>query len=1187
MALAGAALLPAVAQAQSVWGGAGSSSTTPDYNLPSNWSTNPGPAPTASGSSAQFASTGLATVTVTAGPIAPDSWTFNSNSQSYSVTGAAINFSNAATVTNNASAGQAISIANNMTGTTLTQNGASTLTVSGTNSFTSTDLAAGTLINNGSLTSTISFTGSATFTNNSTVTGAVVSSNVGDTFYNNSPGTVSGLVISAGTGTNSGTLNGGLNNAGGFSNSGAVNGGLTNSGTYGQTAGSTNGGTTNTGTINASGGGFSGAIANNTAGAFNITGGTVTTDSTFTNNNTATLSVTGGSFTGITTLTNNSTNAAGISISTGMTLSATNISNSAGATIANSGTLTATTGPVGNAGTLNNLLAASIINGGLSNTAGTTTNNGTINGGATVTGGTLTNNWTITGPVNNAATFNNNANGTVSGLLTNTAGTTTNGGTISGSATIGGGTVFLTGTGSIGGSLVRVGTGVTTATFDISGTSAGASIHGLAGASDGIVTLGSQTLTSSAGSSVNFFSGAINGSGGLTVTGGFQNLDGANTYTGVTTINSGGYLAVEGTGTIASSSKLVDNGNFDLSVMSVNSSITSLSGTNTNANLFLGNHSLTLTAANDTFAGIISGNGGLALTSGTETLTGANTYIGATTINGGTLTINGSIATSSLTTVNTGGTLNGTGTVGSTTISGGTFAPGNGTPASSMTVNGNLVFQSAAFFMVQINPTTASFANVTGNATLGGATVKASFAAGSYVAKQYTIVKATGTVSGTFNPAVVSTNLPSNLHPTLSYDAHDAYLNLALNFAIPGSLNGNQQNVGNALTNFFNTTGSIPLVFSALTPAGLSQASGETATGSQQTTFDAMTQFMGIMTDPFIGDRGDGMTAGTSATPFAEEFDAANAYAAKDPARSQSERDAYAAIYRKAPAMVAPFNPPWSVWAAGFGGSQTTNGNTTLGSSSTTSRLGAVAVGADYRFSPNTIAGIALAGGGTNFSVANGGTGRSDLFQAGAFVRHTVGPAYFTAALAYGWQDITTDRTVTIAGIDQLRAHFNANAWSGRIEDGYRFVTPWMGVTPYAAAQFTTFDLPAYAEQALVGANTFALAYGSKSVTATRSEVGVRTDKSWAMPDSILTLRGRFAWAHDYNPDRSIGATFQTLPGASFVVNGAAQSADKALTTASAELKWRSGVSLAATFEGEFSSNSRSYAGKGVARYQW
>jgi uncharacterized protein with beta-barrel porin domain len=144
-----------------------------------------------------------------------------------------------------------------------------------------------------------------------------------------------------------------------------------------------------------------------------------------------------------------------------------------------------------------------------------------------------------------------------------------------------------------------------------------------------------------------------------------------------------------------------------------------------------------------------------------------------------------------------------------------------------------------------------------------------------------------------------------------------------------------------------------------------------------------------------------------------------------------------------------------------------------------------------------------------------------------------------------------------------------------------------IGITPYAAGQFTTFALPAYAEQVVSGANTFALAYGAKSVTAPRSEIGARTDKSWAVQNAILTLRGRLAWAYDYNNDRSIGATFQTLPGASFVVNGAAQSHNKALTTASAEVRWMNSWSAAATFEGELSDVSRSYAGKGIVRYQW
>jgi autotransporter-associated beta strand protein len=586
-----------------------------------------------------------------------------------------------------------------------------------------------------------------------------------------------------------------------------------------------------------------------------------------------------------------------------------------------------------------------------------------------------------------------------------------------------------------------------------------------------------------------------------------------------------------------------------------------------------------------TYASALASAGGslTKLGNGTLTLTDANTYSGGTTISGGTLAVNGSIASSSLTTVNGGGTLGGNGTVGNTTINGGTLAPGNS--IGTLTVAGNLVFTAAASYMVEVSPASADRTNVSGAATLGGATVNASFAPGSYVVKQYTVLNATGGLGGSTFGSVVNSNLPGGFATSLSYDANNAYLNLALAFVPPpgGGLSGNQQSVGNAIIGFFNSTGGIPLVFGGLTPAGLTQISGEAGTGSQQTTFNAMGQFMGVMTDPFVAGRADGL--GTGSNGFSDQEPLA--YSAGGKSRSKGERDAHAAVYTKAPPLVQNFEQRWSVWAAGYGGTQRTDGNAVAGSNDTRSSIYGTAVGASYGLSPHTLAGFALAGGGTNFSVNGSGSGRSDLFQAGAFIRHHVGPAYIAGALAYGWQDITTDRTVTVAGVDRLRSQFEANAWSGRLEGGYRFVTRGLGITPYAAGQFTTFQLPAYTESVVSGANTFALAYGSKGATNTRSEFGLRTDKSFAMQNAILTLRGRAAWAHDFNPDRAIGATFQTLPGASFVVNGARQAADAALVTGSAELKWINGWSAATTFEGEFSNVTRSYAGKGVVRYAW
>jgi autotransporter-associated beta strand protein len=568
---------------------------------------------------------------------------------------------------------------------------------------------------------------------------------------------------------------------------------------------------------------------------------------------------------------------------------------------------------------------------------------------------------------------------------------------------------------------------------------------------------------------------------------------------------------------------------------------------------------------------------------GKTILTATSTYTGNTFVDAGTLIVNGDIRTSFAAIVNSGGTLGGDGYVPSTLIrAGGTLAPGNS--VGTLNVVGNLQFITGSTYAVEVSSTGADRTNVSGSTILGGATVAASIAADSTVNKQYTILNSTSGFTGRFNSSVTTS---SNYAASLSYDTNNVYLTLSLAYGSGTTgLDQNQQNVGNALNNYFNANSGIPGVYGTLTANGLTQLSGQPGASIPQAGFIAIGQFINTMMD------GAGNTGGPSggATGFAEEDDALNAYAPKRKL-SRAQTDAYATVTPR-DRMPTPFASRWSVWATGYGGNATINGSTTSGSHSTSTRVYGTSVGANYRLSPDTLLGFAAGAAGTNFTVDSAlGGGRADVFQMGAYARHTMGAAYLAGALAYAWQDVTTDRTVTVSGTDKLHAQLKANALSARLEGGWRYGLLPVAVTPYAALQSTAFYLPSYAETATSGSNQFALSYGSKTVTATRSELGARFDKTLplAMPfnDAVVTLRGRAAWAHDWNTDRSAIATFQSLPGATFAVNGAQPSANAALLSAGADIAWGNGWTIAATFDGEFSNTTRGYAGKGTLRYAW
>ncbi len=610
-------------------------------------------------------------------------------------------------------------------------------------------------------------------------------------------------------------------------------------------------------------------------------------------------------------------------------------------------------------------------------------------------------------------------------------------------------------------------------------------------------------------------------------------------------------------------------------------------GTADTINFALGSGTFTYGAAYS-FSGINQVN----VTSGTVILDGTNSATNIA-VSGGNLRVgdaaNPGAALTSTVDVNTASTLSGHGTVlGAVTIdSGGTLAPGGS--IGTLTISGGpLTFNSGSLYAVTITPSgTNSRTNVTGapgTVAINGGTVQVSQAFGHYNATSYTLINASGGRSGTFSGLTETADFTGTM--TLGYDANDVYLNISsgnIVFATPSGANINQRDVLNGINNGIINGDVLPAGFQSLGNLSgpsllnaLTQLSGEAGAAFTQGAFQIGGSFLNLMVNPFLDGRfGSGGGFGP-ATGFAAEqspalVGARAAFASAMPVKASADS----------------FERRFGLWGSAFGGGGTVNGDPIVGSHTTTARTYGVAAGADYRMTGNTTVGFALAGGGTNWGLEAGlGGGRSDVFQAGLYGSTRWGAAYLSSALSYNFHDVTTNRTVTVAGFDQLSARFQTNGVGARIEGGYRYATPIVGITPYAAAQVQAIFLPAYGEG---GTSTqFALNYASQTATQTRSELGTWFDKSVALDGgTLVTFYGRAAWAHAFGDTTSASALFQVLPGSNFIVNAAAPAPDRVLATAGMQYKLTNGWSLLAKFDGEFSSTTNVYSGTGALRKVW
>jgi outer membrane autotransporter protein len=890
-------------------------------------------------------------------------------------------------------------------------------------------------------------------------------------------------------------------------------------------------------------------------GGTNINGGTLQTNSSMTLSRATTLNAGGGT---IDTNGNGLFLASAISGPGGLTKNGAGVLDLAAAN-------TYTGGTTVNAGTL--LLDS--VGGSLAPTGALTVNGGTfdmsqINGGtpgSSMTVGALSGAGGIIALGTNTLITNSSANTTLATQITGTGGLMKQGSgtlTLSANNTYSGGTVVSGGLVNFS-SAANFGTGAIT----LNGGGLQWAAGSTADISSKLAPLGAAGATFDTNDNIVTLASTISGTGGLVKQGGGTLiLSGINTYSGGTTVNID-MLSVSSDANLgAASGGLTLNSGALLTTASFTSARTiTLSGP--------GGGFIPAVGTTLTLTGNIGGTGALAMAGpGTLNLTGTNSYTGGTMVGAGTLAVNGSIVGNVA--VGAAGTLGGNGTIGGSVVNAGTLAPGNSIGL--LTVNGSYAQLAGSTYQVQVNNAgQGDRINVGGAAAIQGGTVQVQAAAGSYAnSTTYTIVRATGGVSGTY--AGVSSNF-AFLTPTLSYDANDVFLTLALGQAAftPSflALTPNQKAVGTALNqSFANASGDFATVIGAL--AGLNTAQGpmalDTVSGQPYADFGTMNTNNAAL---FMNALGQQMAnaRGSSASP------------------GQRQAMAQACEVESCDAV-----GPLSAWASALGGLGSVLGD---GNASTlTYNFGGAAAGMDYRFDPRFLAGIGVGyTHGTQWVNSFMGQGWSDSVSVAAYGSFTQAGFYVDALAGYAYYGNQLQRQILIPGLQQRTAtgSTGANQFLGQIEGGYKvgiYAPASATITPFGRFQISSVTQNAFNES---GAQSLDLNVAQQTTNSQRTTIGADLGSSIGFgEDKKVDFAVRLGWLHEFaDVARPITAAFAGALGNSFTVFGATPLRNSAVVGLQATTHIAAATQIYLRYDGEIATGTDNHALNIGVRMSW
>lgn len=527
-------------------------------------------------------------------------------------------------------------------------------------------------------------------------------------------------------------------------------------------------------------------------------------------------------------------------------------------------------------------------------------------------------------------------------------------------------------------------------------------------------------------------------------------------------------------------------------------------------------------ATNSTLANDLSGTGSLTKTGAATVFYTGNgaAYTGSWKVAQGTLSVTGSLG--GTLSVESGTTLKGNGTIGNTFLSNGaTVAPGNS--IGTLTVNGDLTFAPGAFYQVETNAQGQSDRiDVTGTATLGGASVIVISADGNWgTTTRYTILTS-GNRVGTFGG--VNSNF-AFLDPLLSYEANNVLLTLNRNtVAFPAvGQTFNQRSSGAAIE--------------ALGTGALYNAVVQLDAPTARSAFDQLSGELhasvrsSLMEDSrFVREAGiDRLRQAQGAATDLKSVEA-------------MEGGAWARVYGS--------------WGATDG-----DGNAAKVDRDTSGVL----VGADRRVGAWRV-GVMGGAGRSDVDVdARRSSAKIDNYHLGVYGGTEWGALALRTGASYSRHEIDTHRSVGFTGVaGSSDGSYDARTAQVFGELGWRIDAGRVALEPFANLAYADLKTDGFTEQ---GGITALRSRGERTDT-TFTTLGLRASTRLGSDASGATVRGLLGWRHAFG-DVSQSTALAFAGGNVFTVAGVPIAKDAAVLEAGLDFAIRRDLTLGVSYSGQ------------------